>query len=93
MIFPASPTIPWRQPERAPTDFSGEPDHPVAEAGEALIVIAPFANYTAGQAGFNIRGRLRDSIDREIAAAGLGGIRIDDWTETVPGAPGGIDGR
>ena len=64
---------------------TGEPDHLVAEAGEALIVIAPFANYTAGQLEFNIRGRLRDSINREIAAAGLGGIKIDDWTETVPG--------
>ena len=62
-----------------------EPGHPVAATGEALIVIAPFANYTAGQQGFNIRGRLRDSIYREIAAAGLEGIRIDDWVETVPG--------
>ena len=83
--FSGEPDHPVAPTGEAPTDFSGEPDHPVAEAGEALIVIAPFANYTAGQAGFNIRGRLRDSIDREIAAAGLGGIRIDDWTETVPG--------
>ena len=66
-------------------DLSSEPDHPMAEAGEALIVIAPFANYTAGQAGFNIRGRLRNSINREVAAAGLERIRIDDWKETVPG--------
>ena len=83
--FSGEPDHPVAPTGEAPIDFSGEPDHPVAEAGEALIVIAPFANYTAGQAGFNIRGRLRDSIDREIAAAGLDGIRIDDWTETVPG--------
>ena len=83
--FSGEPDHPVAPTGEAPTDFSGEPDHPVAEAGEALIVIAPFANYTAGQAGFNIRGRLKDSIDREIAAAGLGGIRIDDWMETVPG--------
>ena len=57
----------------------------MAEAGEALIVIAPFANYTAGRLEFNIRGRLRDSINREIAAAGLAGIRIEDWVETVRG--------
>lgn len=76
---PVTPTI------EAPADVPGEPDHPVAETGEALIVIAPFANYTAGQLEFNIRGRLRDSINREIAAAGLEGIRIDDWVETVPG--------
>ena len=76
---PVTPTI------EAPVDVPGEPDHPVAETGEALILIAPFANYTAGQLEFNIRGRLRDSINREIAAAGLEGIRIDDWVETVPG--------
>ncbi len=68
-----------------PVDVPSEPDHPVAETGEALIVIAPFANYTAGQLEFNIRGRLRDSINREVAAAGLDGIRIDDWVETVSG--------
>ncbi|MDE2786197.1 MAG: tetratricopeptide repeat protein, partial [Chloroflexota bacterium] len=68
-----------------PVDPTSEPDHPVAETGEALILIAPFANYTAGQLEFNIRGRLRDSINREIAAAGLEGIRIDHWVETVPG--------
>ncbi len=65
--------------------FSGVPDHPVAETGEALIVIAPFTNYTAGQQGFNIRGRLRTSIDREVASGGLEGIRTDDWLEPVPG--------
>ena len=69
----------------APVDVSPEPEHPIAETGEALIVIAPFANYTAGQLEFNIRGRLRDSINREISAAGLEGIRVDDWVETVPG--------
>ena len=68
-----------------PINVSGEPHHPTAEAGEELIVIAPFANYTAGQLEFNIRGRLRDSINREIVAAGLAGIRTDDWVETVPG--------
>lgn len=68
-----------------PVDPPTDPGHPVAESGEALIVIAPFANYTSGQLGFNIRGRLRDSINRETAAAGLGGIRIDDWMETVSG--------
>ncbi len=83
--FSGEPDYPVAPTGEALIDFSGEPDHPVAEAGEALIVIAPFANYTAGQAGFNIRGRLKDSIDREIAAAGLEGIRIDDWMETVPG--------
>ena len=59
------------------------PDHPVAAAGESLIVIAPFANYTAGQQGFNVRGRLRTSIDREIASAGLKDVRTVEWLEEL----------
>ena len=82
---PVEPSPPVAETEAAPMEPTVEPHHPVAQAGEALIVIAPFANYTAGQLEFNIRGRLRDSIHREIAAAGLDGIRIDDWAETVPG--------
>ncbi len=65
--------------------LSGSPDHPVAAAGESLIVIAPFANYTAGQQGFNIRGRLRASINQEIASAGLSGVRTVDWPEKLTG--------
>ena len=64
---------------------SGGVDHPVAAAGESLIVIAPFANYTAGQQGFNIRGRLRTSIDREIASAGLTDVRTVEWPEELDG--------
>ncbi len=83
--IPGEPEHPVTATAEPTVDIPGEPEHPVAATGEALIVIAPFANYTAGQLEFNIRGRLRDSIYREIAAAGLEGIRIDDWTETVPG--------
>ncbi len=83
--FSDEPNRPMAPTGEPPIEFSGEPDHPVADAGEALIVIAPFTSYTGGQQGFNIRGRLRGSINREIAAAGLEGIRIDDWMETVPG--------
>ena len=61
------------------------PDFPVASANESLIVIAPFANYTAGQQGFNIRGRLRTSIDREIVTAGLTDVRTVQWPEALTG--------
>ena len=61
------------------------PDFPVASAKESLIVIAPFANYTAGQQGFNIRGRLRTSIDREIVSAGLTNVRTVEWPEALTG--------
>ena len=63
------------------------PDYPVAAAGESLIVIAPFANYTAGQQGFNVPGRLKDSIDREVVAAGLSGVRTVEWPEEISGGP------
>ena len=63
----------------------GGPDFPVASAGESLIVIAPFANYTAGQQGFNIRGRLRSSIDSEIVSAGLTDVRTVEWPEALTG--------
>ena len=65
--------------------WPGGPDLPAAAAGESLIVIAPFANYTAGQQGFNVAGRLKDSIDREIAAAGLPGARTAQWPEALAG--------
>lgn len=65
--------------------WPGGADFPAAAAGESLIVIAPFANYTAGQQGFNVAGRLKDSIDREIAAAGLPGARTVQWPEELAG--------
>ena len=63
----------------------GGPDFPIASANESLIVIAPFANYTAGQQGFNIRGRLRSSIDSEIVSAGLTDVRTVEWPEALTG--------
>ena len=69
----------------SPFSLSNEPEHPLAQAGESLIVIAPFANFTGGELAFNIRGRLRASLDREIAAAELEGIRTEDWPEELPG--------
>ena len=67
--------------------MTGGPDYPVATTGESLIAIAPFANYTAGQQGFNVQGRLRTSIDREITAAGLSTVRTVDWPEEISGEP------
>ena len=67
--------------------LTGGPDYPVATAGESLIVIAPFANYTAGQQGFNVQGRLKGSIDREIASAGLNDVRTVEWPEAIADGP------
>ena len=57
--------------------------YPAAMPGESLIVLAPFVNYTAGQQGFNVLGRLRDEIDREIAASGLSDARSAQWPTSI----------
>ena len=67
------------------------PDHPVAVAGESLIVLAPFSNYTGGGQGFNIRGRLREEIDREVMEAGLIGVRTAEWPRIISAEPDAID--
>ena len=58
-------------------------DYPAALSGESLIVLAPFVNYTAGQQGFNVPGRLKEEIDREILAAGLHGVRAVEWPKNI----------
>ena len=57
--------------------------YPVASPGEALIVLAPFVNYTAGQQGFNVPGRLKEEIDREILAAGISGVSTVEWPKRI----------
>ena len=57
--------------------------YPAAAGGESLIVMAPFVNYTGGQHGFNVHGRLRDQIDREIQAAGLSDVRTAEWPDEI----------
>ena len=57
--------------------------YPEAASGESLIVLAPFVNYTSGQQGFNIVGRLREAIDTEIREAGLAGARTVDWPKEI----------
>ena len=56
---------------------------PIASPGESLMVMAPFVNYTAGQQGFNVRGRIKAEIDRQIVEAGLAGVRTADWPEEI----------
>ncbi len=56
---------------------------PVAAPDESLLVVAPFVNYTGGQQGFNVRGRIKAEIDRQIVEAGLTGVRTMDWPEEI----------
>ena len=60
-------------------------DYPAAAEGESLIVMAPFVNYTGGQQGFNIHGRLKEAIDSEVLAAGLTGVSTVEWPEEIDG--------
>ena len=60
-----------------------EPPFPAAAPGESLIVVAPFVNYTAGEQGFNVRGRIKSEIDRQIVEAGLAGVRTAEWPEEI----------
>ena len=57
--------------------------YPEAAEGESLIVLAPFVNYTSGQQGFNVHGRLREAIDAEVQEAGLTGTRAVDWPKEI----------
>ncbi len=59
--------------------------YPIAAPGESLILVAPFVNYTAGQQGFNVRGRLKDEIDRQIREAGLVSARTAEWPDEIEG--------
>lgn len=55
----------------------------VARDGESLILIAPFANYTAGAQGYNVSGRLRERIDAELHLSGLANARTFLWPDTI----------
>ena len=58
-------------------------EYPAAVEGESLIVMAPFVNYTGGQQGYNVLGRLRDEIDNEVRAAGLSDVRTVEWPREI----------
>ena len=58
-------------------------EYPAAVGGESLIVMAPFVNYTGGQQGYNVLGRLKHEIDNEVRAAGLSNVRTVEWPEEI----------
>ena len=63
-------------------------DYPAALDGESLIVIAPFVNYTGGQQGYNVLGRLKHEIDGEVTTAGLSGVRTVEWPKQIASESG-----
>ena len=58
-------------------------EYPAAVDGESLIVMAPFVNYTGGQQGYNVLGRLKDEIDNEVRDAGLSDVRSVEWPRDI----------
>lgn len=67
----------------AVTRLSDGPAYPAAADGESLILVAPFLNYTAGEQGFNVRGRIKRGIDQQIREAGLARVRTAEWPEEI----------
>ncbi len=57
--------------------------YPRAAAGETLVVIAQFGNYTGGNQGYNVAGRLHEALTRELAAAGLKDARAAAWPAAI----------
>jgi tetratricopeptide (TPR) repeat protein len=57
--------------------------YPQATAGETLILVAHFANYTGGQQGYNVAGRLQTALEREITAGRIPDLRAAIWPEEL----------
>ena len=89
--IPATPTataIATQTPAATPTSTPTVPTATpllatVARDGESLILLAPFANYTAGAQGYNVSGRLQERIDAELHLSGLKHARTFLWPDTI----------
>jgi tetratricopeptide (TPR) repeat protein/transcriptional regulator with XRE-family HTH domain len=56
---------------------------PVAQEGETLLLVAPFANYAGGNQGYNVAGRVQEALAREIEAGRLSGVRAAVWPHEI----------
>lgn len=57
--------------------------YPVSQGDETLIVVGQFANYTGGSQGYNVPGRIRQALEREIAGARLANVRVAEWPDPI----------
>ena len=67
--------------------WAERPDYPQARPGETLIAIGQFANYTGGAQGYNVTGRVREALERELTADRLSAVRAASWPDVIPDAP------
>ena len=65
------------------TWWRNRPRFPLAAPGETLVVVAPFANYTGGQQGFNVAGRLQTALVEETERARLQAVRVALWPQVL----------
>lgn len=54
-----------------------------AAPGETLILVGQFANYSGGQLGYNVAGRLQDALEQEVADLGLASTRVDVLPDVI----------
>ncbi len=57
--------------------------YPVSQGDETLIVVGQFANYTGGSQGYNVAGRIRQALEREITGARLANVRVAEWPDPI----------
>lgn len=56
--------------------------YPVAAAGETLLLVAQFKDYTL-DTPYNVAGRISEELGQQIAAAGLVSITVQHWPEEI----------
>ena len=66
--------------------WTRRPDYPQARPGETLIAIGQFANYTGGAQGYNVTGRVREALERELTADRQSAVRAASWPDVIPDA-------
>jgi len=62
------------------------PYYPQARPGETLVAIGQFANYTGGAQGYNVAGRVREALERELTADRRSAVRVASWPEVIQDA-------
>lgn len=56
---------------------------PVAAPGETLVIVGQFVNFSAGDIGFNVAGRIAEPLRQEVESAGLPGVRVAIWPDPI----------
>jgi tetratricopeptide (TPR) repeat protein len=56
---------------------------PPAVGDEILVLVGQFANYSGGQVGYNVAGRLQEALQTEVKALQLTNARVATWPEVI----------